>query len=87
MRSQNLPRSKLYWRNFGTSGEYSRAYVGTAFPEFYGYEVEGIFPDRCKKPRHPAFGNTSYNAPGHFKFKNQLTIDSDGDGVMDEADQ
>lgn len=66
--------------------EYSRAYVGTAYPEFYGYEVEGIFQNATEAAAHPAFGNTSYNAPGHFKYKNQLTIDSDGDGVMDEAD-
>ena len=66
--------------------EYTRAYVGTAFPEFYGYEVEGIFQNAAEVAAHPAFGNTGYNAPGHFKYKNQLTIDSDGDGVMDEAD-
>lgn len=66
--------------------EYSRAYVGTAYPEFYGYEVEGIFQTPAEAAAHPAFGSTDYNAPGHFKYKNQLTIDSDGDGVMDEAD-
>jgi len=66
--------------------EYSRAYVGTAYPEFYGYEVEGIFQNASEASSHPAFGNTTYNVPGHFKYKNQLTIDSDGDGVMDESD-
>ena len=66
--------------------EYSRAYVGTAYPEFYGYQVEGIFQTAAEATEHPAFGNTTYNAPGHFKFKNQLTIDSDGDGVMDASD-
>jgi TonB-linked SusC/RagA family outer membrane protein len=66
--------------------EYSRAYVGTAFPEFYGFEVEGIFQTAAEASAHPAFGNTTYNVPGHFKYKNQLTIDSDGDGVMDESD-
>ncbi len=65
---------------------YTRATVGTSFPEFYGYEVEGIFQTPAEAAAHPAYGSTTYNAPGHFKFKNQLTIDSDGDGVMDEAD-
>ncbi|MBP7039070.1 MAG: TonB-dependent receptor [Bacteroidales bacterium] len=66
--------------------EYTRAYVGTPFPVFYGYEVEGIFQTAEEAAAHQPFGNTGYNVPGHFKFKNQLTIDSDGDGVMDRAD-
>ena len=66
--------------------EYTRAYVGTPFPVFYGYEVEGIFQTAEEAAAHQPFGSTDYNVPGHFKFKNQLTIDSDGDGVMDRAD-
>ena len=66
--------------------EYTRAQVGTSFPEFFGYEVEGIFQTAEEAAAHPAFQTTTYNAPGHFKFKNQLTVDSDGDGVMDATD-
>lgn len=66
--------------------EYTRAQVGTSFPEFYGYEVEGIFQTQEEALAHPAFQTTSYNAPGHFKFKDQLTVDSNGDGVFDAAD-
>lgn len=65
---------------------YTRARVGTSFPEFYGYEVEGIFQTAEEAAAHPPYGSTTYNQPGHFKFKNQLTIDSDNDGIMDTAD-
>lgn len=65
---------------------YTRATVGTSFPEFYGYEVEGIFQTAAEAAAHPQYGTTNYNQAGHFKFKNQMTIDTDGDGVMDEAD-
>ena len=66
--------------------EYTRSIIGRSFPEFFGYEVEGIFQTASEASEHPAFQTTTYNAPGHFKFKNQLTVDSDGDGVMDATD-
>ena len=63
---------------------YSRAAVGTAFPEFYGYIVDGIFQTQAEVDAHPpAFGATGdYNAPGHFKYR-----DINGDGVIDADDQ
>ncbi|MFO7573624.1 MAG: TonB-dependent receptor [Bacteroidales bacterium] len=66
--------------------EYTRAQVGTAFPEFFGYEVEGIFQTAEEAAAHPVFQGTSYNAPGHFKFKNQLTVDTNNDGIPDAVD-
>ena len=66
--------------------EYTRSIVGRSFPEFFGYEVEGIFQTAAEANAHPKFQTTTYNAPGHFKFKNQLTVDSNGDGVMDATD-
>jgi len=65
---------------------YTRAAVGTAFPQFYGYEVEGIFQTDAEASSYAPYGSNPYNKAGHFKFKNQLTIDSNGDGVPDEAD-
>ena len=41
--------------------EYTRAYVGTPFPVFYGYEVEGIFQTAEEAAAHQPFGNTGYN--------------------------
>ncbi|MGF1586164.1 MAG: SusC/RagA family TonB-linked outer membrane protein [Bacteroidales bacterium] len=58
---------------------YTRATVGTAFPEFYGYIVEGIFQTEAEADAHPAFGD--YNAPGRFKYQ-----DTNGDGVITPAD-
>lgn len=66
--------------------DYSRYAVGTAFPQFCGYEVEGIFQTAAEAAAHPPFEDTDYNQAGHYKYKNQLTIDTDHDGVMDTAD-
>jgi TonB-dependent starch-binding outer membrane protein SusC len=58
---------------------YSRFSVGSAFPEFWGYEVEGIFQTQAEADAHPAFGD--YNAPGRFKYR-----DLNGDGVITPDD-
>jgi hypothetical protein len=63
---------------------YTRAENGTAFPEFYGYVVEGIFQSEEEAANHPpAFGEDGdYNEPGHFKYK-----DVNGDGVINAEDR
>jgi TonB-linked SusC/RagA family outer membrane protein len=59
---------------------YTRASVGTAFPEFYGYIVDGIFQTQEEADAHPpAFED--YNAPGHFKYR-----DVNDDGVINADD-
>lgn len=59
---------------------YSRAKAGTAFPEFYGYIVDGIFQTQDEVNAHPpAFGN--YNSPGRFKYR-----DINNDGVINADD-
>lgn len=58
---------------------YTRASVGTAFPEFYGYVVEGMFQSQAEADGHPAFGD--YNAPGRFKYQN-----TNGDDVINPDD-
>ncbi|TVR71219.1 MAG: TonB-dependent receptor [Marinilabiliales bacterium] len=58
---------------------YTRATVGTAFPEFYGYIVDGIFQTQAEADAHPPFGD--YNAPGRFKYR-----DVNGDGEITPAD-
>lgn len=65
---------------------YTRATVGTSFPQFYGYEVEGIFQTDTEAAEHPAYGSTTYNEAGHYKYKNQLTVDTDGDDIPDATD-
>jgi len=63
---------------------YTRTQTGRAFPEFFGYIVEGIFQDQAEVDAWPkAFGATgTYNLPGHFKYK-----DVDGNGYIDAADR
>ncbi len=63
---------------------YTRAEIGTSFPEFYGYIVEGIFQTDEEANAHPpAFGeNGIYNKPGHYKYK-----DVNGDDVIDSDDR
>lgn len=61
---------------------YTRFGVGSAFPMFYGYIVDGIFQTQEEADNHPQYGNTDYNRPGHFKFR-----DVNGDGVIDANDR
>ena len=63
---------------------YTRTQTGHAFPEFFGYIVEGIFQsDEEAAAWTPAFGaNGTYNKAGHFKYR-----DVDGSGYIDAADR
>ena len=63
---------------------YTRTQSRRAFPEFFGYVVEGIFQTQAEVDAWPkAFGATgTYNKPGHFKYK-----DVDGNGYIDAADR
>lgn len=61
---------------------YTRATVGTAFPEFYGLIVDGIFQTQEEASAYaPEYGGT-YNIAGHFKFR-----DVNGDGVVNDNDR
>ncbi len=57
---------------------YSRFAVGHAYPEFWGYVVDGIFQTKAEADAHPQFGTTTYNAPGHFKYKDVNGRDANG---------
>jgi hypothetical protein len=76
----NNPDEILYYAQ--RQVDYSATTVGHAFPEFYGYKVEGIFQNWADTTGYPhAFGNF-YNMPGHFKF-----ADVNGDSVITTADR
>lgn len=64
---------------------YTRYATGTAFPEFYGYIVDGIFQTQEEADAHPQYTDTDYNQPGHFKFRNVDTtpVDTNDDGEPD----
>ncbi|MFH1319086.1 MAG: TonB-dependent receptor [Bacteroidota bacterium] len=63
---------------------YSRSETGHAFPEFYGYIVDGIFQTQAEVDAHaPAFGATGkYNKPGNWIYR-----DVNNDGVVDADDR
>ncbi len=60
--------------------------IQEGFPvnSYYGYEVLGIFQNQ-EEIDNAAEHNT-FTAPGHFHYKDQLTEDTDGDGIPDTAD-
>lgn len=59
---------------------YTRAETGTAFPEFFGYVVDGIFQSQAEADAHAPNGD--YNQPG-----NLIIRDVDGDGEITPEDR
>jgi TonB-linked SusC/RagA family outer membrane protein len=58
--------------------------VGSPIGLIFGYETEKIFQNQDEINNSPAqFGKL---VPGNLKYKNQLTIDTNGDGIPDQAD-
>lgn len=57
---------------------------GLPFNAFYLIQFDGIFQNQAEidaAPKHP------FNPkPGDLKYKDQLTVDSNGDGIMDKGD-
>lgn len=66
---------------------YTRFAVGTAYPEFYGYIVDGIFQTQAEADAHPQAFGTNYNKPGHFKFRDISGPDGKPDGKITTADR
>ncbi len=68
---------------------YTRAQKGTAFPEFYGYIVEGIFQTQAEADAWPkAFGAAgTYNKPGHYKYRDISGPDGVKDNIINEYDR
>ena len=58
--------------------------VGSPIGLIYGYQTEKIFQTQDEINNSPAqFGKL---IPGNLKYKDQLTIDTNGDGIPDQAD-
>ena len=61
---------------------YTRAQMGTAYPEFYGLIVDGIFQTQDEATEHPPIYGGAYNIAGHFKYR-----DVNGDGMVNDNDR
>ena len=59
---------------------YTRATVGSSFPEFFGYVSEGIFQTQAEADAHAV--NGTYNQPGNLRI-----ADLDGDGEITPEDR
>ncbi len=62
---------------------YTRFAKGTQYPEFFGYKLDkasknGIFQSDAEVLAAAPYGTTSYNAPGHFRYKDITGVDANG---------
>jgi TonB-linked SusC/RagA family outer membrane protein len=57
--------------------------IGHPIGAFYGLQTDGFFADAADVAASPTQDGA---APGRIKFVDQLTIDTNGDGVPDQAD-
>lgn len=64
-------------------GAASKTQVGRSMGEIFAYETAGIFQNAADLAASPTQTNAGV---GDIKFKDQLTVDTDGDGIFDEAD-
>ncbi|MDR0700408.1 MAG: SusC/RagA family TonB-linked outer membrane protein [Tannerella sp.] len=55
--------------------------VGTQLQMPYGYEAIGLFQD----PNDPDLAKQTNVTAGNIKFKDQLTVDTNGDGIPDQS--
>ncbi len=66
---------------------YTRFGYGTEYPGFYGYIVDGIFETEAEAQAHPQFGDTDYNQPGHFIYRDISGPDGEPDGQITSDDR
>ncbi len=69
--------------------------IGESLYNFFGYEVEGVYesledlqnsPKPARYPSDGVFNKSNTVWVGDLKFKDQPTVDTDGDGVPDTGD-
>ncbi len=65
-------------------GAGSKTEVGSEVGQHFGYEAIGIFQSKSEVAGH-AFQSAA-TSPGDIIFKDQLTVDTNGDGVPDKGD-
>lgn len=58
--------------------------VGSEIGQHFGWEVEGVFQDNTELANHAT--QEPGTSVGDLKFKDQLTVDTNGDGIPDAGD-
>lgn len=86
--SANLGTLKNEVKQIGINGNpiygaASKTIVGRSAGEIFAYETAGIFQNAADLAASPTQTNAGV---GDIKFKDQLTIDTDNDGIFDKAD-
>ena len=86
--SANLGTLKNEVKQIGINGNpiygaASKTEVGRSMGEIFAYETDGIFQNAAEIAASPTQTNAGV---GDLKFKDQLTIDTDSDGIFDKAD-
>jgi hypothetical protein len=72
--------------NGGSAEFLQRSIVGQPLLAFYGWETDGVYQNTAEIAADPTAVAQGNLVPGDFKYKDQLTIDSNNDGKMDKAD-
>jgi len=66
---------------------YTRSQVGTAFPEFFGYKVDGIFQTEAEAAAHPEAFSPQYNRAGRYKYRDISGSDGKPDNRVNSDDR
>ncbi|TKG94913.1 SusC/RagA family TonB-linked outer membrane protein [Puteibacter caeruleilacunae] len=69
-----------YYADIKTGGKQ----IGEVYNSYYGYEAVGIF--RTQEQLDNAAEHWNYTELGDVQYKDQLTVDTDGDGINDAGD-
>lgn len=69
------------------SGSLSTYYEGQKIGEIWGYETDGIFQTDAEVAAAADQSDIGINnQPGDIRYKDQLSVDSNGDGILDSGD-
>ena len=88
----NDPDARLFGRADRLTSPATVTQVGAPLSSYYGLQVDGIFQTQTEADAHAPFGNTDYNAPGKFKFRDVAgDFDEAGnpipDGIINDDDR
>ena len=88
----NNPDTRLFGRASRLTSPATISQVGSPLSSYFGLQVDGIFQTQSEAAAHPQFGDSDYNAPGKFKYRDVAgAFDDDGnpipDGVINDDDR